>query len=358
MNIFSLGFTLKELNDYFRNAYGKSEYHAKKLFCHIHTVGGTALHRLPEFGTAGKLAAQIADTFTVDLPPMNLCLAQEGLRKFVLTMGDGLRTESVLIPMAGSSTLCVSSQIGCARNCVFCETGRLGLKRDLKTAEIVAQWAAARFKLKASPRNIVFMGMGEPFDNFNEVIRAVRILSDSRGAAIPKRRISVSTAGHVDGIRALTRLEHQFPQEAWRTLRLSVSVNALNDGLRSRLMPINRVWPLGELKAALLESPQAVRKDGIYFEYVLIPKINDSPGHAEKLIAWMEGLQGKVNLIPCHPAGKRNFGEPSQESVNRFFEIIRASGRECRIRRSRGRGIGAACGMLGRTCEVLMPFRE
>ncbi len=355
MNIFAFGFTLKELSNYFRKAYGKSEYHAKKLFSHVHTTSGTALNRLPEFRATGELAAQIADTFTVALPPMELCLNQGDIRKFVLTMDDGCLTESVLIPMVGSYTLCVSSQIGCARNCVFCETGRLGFKRDLKTAEIIAQWAVARFKLKTPPRNIVFMGMGEPFDNFNEVIRAVRILSDSRGTAIPKRRISVSTSGHVDGINALTRLEHQFPEEAWRTLHLSVSVNAANDGLRNRLMPINRVWPLDELKAALLASPQAVRKDGLYFEYVLLPGINDSPAHAEELIAWMEDLQGKVNLMPHHPVGNRNFGNLSQVSIDRFFQIIRASGRECRIRRSRGREIEAACGMLGRAGEAVIP---
>ncbi|MCK5249829.1 MAG: radical SAM protein, partial [Spirochaetaceae bacterium] len=193
-----------------------------------------------------------------------------------------------------------------------------------------------------------FMGMGEPFDNFDAVILAIDILSDQRGAAIPKRRISISTSGHVDGIRRLMELENRFPDRAYRTIHLAVSLNASNDIIRSRLMPINRVWPMKELKSALLNSPQSRIKDALYFEYVIIPGVNDDIKHADELNLWMEGMEAKVNLIPYHPTGSSLWSAPDEESLKLFHSVVRSSGRECRTRKSRGKGIEAACGMLGK----------
>ena len=214
----------------------------------------------------------------------------------------------------------------------------MGLVRSLTVDEIIAQWAVLKFLMDLSPRNIVFMGMGEPFDNFDAVLQAVDILSDPRGPNIPKRRISISTSGHVDGIRRLTHLENTKPDNAYRTLHLSVSVNAPDDVLRNRLMPINKIWPLADLKAALLEAPQSHHKDALYFEYVLIPGVNDGEHHAEKLIAWMDGMEAKVNLIPYHPRRKSPWKAPDEKSVERFHRIIRSSGRECRTRKSKRAG--------------------
>jgi 23S rRNA (adenine2503-C2)-methyltransferase len=253
-----------------------------------------------------------------------------------------------MITMAKWDTLCVSSQVGCGRGCAFCETARMGLIRNLKTEEIVAQWASARFDFGINPRNLVFMGMGEPFDNFDEVIRAVDILSDSRGAAIPKKRMSISTSGHVPGIRRLTELDSLHPDKSYRTVHLAVSLNAPDDVVRNEIMPINRIWPMDELKQALLEAPQSRIKDALYFEYVVIPGVNDSAEHAGKLVEWMDGIVAKVNLIPYHPTGTAGWESPDEETMNTFHRVIRSSGRECRTRQSRGQGIEAACGMLGR----------
>ncbi len=285
--------------------------------------------------------------FQVDLPRIAVMQEDAGTRKFALEMADGAQTESVIIPMAQWDTLCISSQIGCRRGCAFCETARLGLVRNLHASEIVAQWAAARFEVGVRPRNIVYMGMGEPFDNFDEVVRSIRILSDPRGADIPKRRISISTCGHVDGIRALTALEKDYPHEAWRTLHLAVSLNAADDEKRNKLMPVNRSWPLRELRQAIEETPQSSIKDALYFEYVVIPGVNASLEDAKRLADFLDGLVAKVNIIPYHPGPARRWEAPDQSTMDRFHGVIRDRGIECRSRKSRGQGIEAACGMLG-----------
>ena len=347
MGIAALGFTPDELTNYFKRTYGKGSYHAAALFRHIYSTGNADIRNVPEYRQSLELAKAVSADFSLVLPKVAKTLSADRTRKFSLLLTDSHTCECVLLPMNGWSTLCISSQIGCARACAFCATGRMGLVRNLATEEIVAQWAAARFVMHEKPRNIVFMGMGEPFDNFDKVVHAIRILSNPNGPNIPKRRISISTAGHVEGIRALTELEKRHGEEAWRTLRLCISINAPGDELRNRLMPINRIWPLQTLKQTLMDSPQAADDDTLHFEYVLIPGINDSPEQAGKLLEWLDGLGGKINLIPHHPTNSDSWGTPNQETINRFHSIIRASGRECRTRRSRGEDIAAACGMLG-----------
>lgn len=352
VSISGFGYTFDELTRYFSRIYGKGSFHSAALFKHLYHNGNAEVSGLPDFGPAPDLACRVEQDFKVELPEIQEQADYSGTQKFSLAMADGAFTESVIIPMSEWDTLCISSQVGCSRGCVFCETARMGLMRNLATEEIISQWAAVRFRIGKNPRNIVFMGMGEPFDNFDSVIKTIDILSDQRGAAIPKRRISISTAGHVDGIRRLTELEHKYPEKAYRTLHLAVSLNAPDDVIRSRLMPINRIWAMNELKAALMEAPQSRIKDSLYFEYVLIPGVNDDKKHAKKIVEWMEGLTAKVNLIPYHPTGASLWPEPDEESVNRFHEIIRSSGRECRTRQSRGKGIEAACGMLGKKGRI------
>lgn len=348
VSINCFGYSFEDLTRYFTRNYGKGRFHAAALFKQLYSNGNAEVSELPDFAAAPDLARRIEQDFEVVLPEIQDQVDTSGTQKFTLGMADGAFTESVIIPMAEWDTLCISSQVGCSRGCVFCETGRMGLMRNLTTEEVISQWAAVRFRIQKIPRNIVFMGMGEPFDNFDSVMKTIDILSDQRGAAIPKRRISISTSGHVDGIRRLTALEHKYPEKAYRTLHLAVSLNAPDDVIRSNLMPINRIWPMSDLKAVLLDAPQSRIKDSLYFEYVLIPGVNDEPKHAEKIVKWMDGLTAKVNLIPYHPTGTSPWTEPENETINRFHEIIRASGRECRTRGSRGKGIDAACGMLGK----------
>jgi len=355
VSIGGYGYRYEDLKDYFSSEYGKGAYHALALFRQLYTAGNASVSGKEEYRLSRELAGKVERDFKIKLPGFQELIDEEGTLKFSLLLEDGSLTESVLIPMSEWETLCLSSQVGCSRGCNFCETGAMGLVRNLKTEEIVAQWASARFGIGRVPRNIVFMGMGEPFDNFDEVIRAVDIFSDQRGAGIPKRRISISTSGHVEGIRRLSEIEHRHPERAYRTIHLAVSLNAPNDEVRNELMPINRIWPMAELKAALIDSPQFSIKDALYFEYVLIPGVNDKDSHAHELVKWMDGLSAKVNLIPYHPVDSYPMPAADDAMVNRFHQILRSSDIECRTRRSRGKGIKAACGMLGKKTQPGSP---
>jgi len=347
VSIGGYGYRFENLKEYFSSEYGKGAYHALALFRQLYTAGNASVSDKDEYRLSGELAGKVERDFRVELPGIQEIIDDEGTLKFSLLLDDGSRIESVLIPMSEWETLCISSQVGCSRGCSFCKTGAMGLSRNLKTEEIVAQWASARFAIGRTPRNIVFMGMGEPFDNFDEVLRAVDIFSDQRGAGIPKRRISISTSGHVEGIRRLSELEHSYPDRAYRTIHLAVSLNASNDEVRNELMPINRIWPMAELKSALLDSPQFSIKDALYFEYVLIPGVNDEDRHAHELVKWMDGLTAKVNLIPYHPVDSYPMPATDDTAVDRFHQILRLNDIECRTRKSRGKSIKAACGMLG-----------
>ncbi len=259
-----------------------------------------------------------------------------------------LETESVLIPMIGRTgdrthTLCVSSQVGCAMGCTFCETAQMGLVRSLTAAEIVGQWFAASHVLGMRPRNIVFMGMGEPMDNLDEVIRAIAVLTDSRGAGHPMNKITVSTVGRLDGI---ARLAEQVHRPGWHRLNLAVSVNAADDETRSRIMPINRAMPMEALREALLAWP---RYGGakICIEYVLIPGVNDGPADAAKLAEWVRPLPACVNVIPYNPRRNSPWPAPEEAGVAAFLAWLTEAGAYAKRRRTKGRTLMGACGQLG-----------
>ena len=258
-----------------------------------------------------------------------------------------LDTESVIIPMKRrhetTFTLCVSSQVGCAMGCTFCETAQMGLIRSLDTAEIVQQVWAARHHLGAAIRNVVFMGMGEPLDNLDNVVRAIEVLTDNRGPAIAMSRITVSTVGRLDG---LARLREHVQRPGWKQLNLAVSVNAPNDDIRSRIMPINRSMPLGELIPVLETWPR--RKSGaICVEYVLIPGVNDAPEHAEELAARLRSVRCCVNVIPYNPRRNSPWPAPDEQTVAAFLQKLESLGQFCKRRRTKGRDTMAACGQLG-----------
>jgi 23S rRNA (adenine2503-C2)-methyltransferase len=265
------------------------------------------------------------------------------LVKFVQGTADGLEIESVIVPMRRSTrewkSLCVSSQIGCARGCAFCETARLGLLRQLSAGEIVGQVVAARKEFHAEIRNVVFMGMGEPLDNFEAVVQAVRVLSDRCGPSIGKSQICISTAGRADGIRRLAAL-------GWRRLNLAVSLNAPNDEIRSRLMPINRSDSMFALREALLAYP--LRSCQFFMiEYVLIPGVNDAREHALELAEYLRPVKCCVNVIPYNPRPDSPFAAPEEEGVQRFLGWLQQAGQFCKLRLTKGREHMAACGQLG-----------
>jgi 23S rRNA (adenine2503-C2)-methyltransferase len=243
------------------------------------------------------------------------------------------------------ATICVSSQVGCAVNCKFCFTALLGVKRNLTAGEIVGQIAAVLRNQGIEPPlqrvNIVFMGMGEPFLNYDNFMKAVELLVD--GIGIPESRMTVSTAGIVPRIR-------DFGQEKVRP-KLAISLNGSNDASRSELMPLNRKWNLAELMKAAREFPLRPR-ERLTFEYVLLAEVNDAPEQAREVAELVRGIRAKINLIAMNPGSELPYRMPSPERVLAFQKILVAAGIPAFIRRPRGRDIFAACGQLKRTVEL------
>lgn len=261
--------------------------------------------------------------------------------KAVLRLHDGLECESVLLPMGHErTTLCISSQVGCKMGCTFCETGRMGLLRNLSAAEIVGQLLAVRHGLGLPVRNVVFMGMGEALDNFEAVQQALRVLTDSSGLSIAQERITVCTVGRIDGIRRLAAA-------GWKRLNLSVSLNAPEDALRGELMPVARKTSLAELQAALIEY-RPRRNFALGVNYCLLPGINDAREHAAGVARFCAPLERvMVNVIPYNPGGAPLTRPPSEDEIDSFIGFLRDEGLPVRRRITKGRSVMAACGQLG-----------
>jgi 23S rRNA (adenine2503-C2)-methyltransferase len=297
-------------------------------------------------------------------------LSQDGTARYLIACSDGQTIETVWMPegdggeagdgseagdgtqsgggqSSGRSTICISSQVGCAVDCQFCLTALLGVKRNLTAGEIVGQVCAVLKDQKVSPPkdriNLVFMGMGEPFLNYDNFIKASRLLVENVGIA--ERRMTVSTAGIVPRI-------HDFGQEVIRP-KLAISLNASNDAMRTRLMPLNKKWNLEMLVGAARDFPLRTR-EYITFEYVLLGEVNDTPEHAREVAELLRGLRCKVNLIALNPGPGIDFATPSTGRVLAFQRVLRSAGIPAFIRRPRGRDIYAACGQLKRTVEVAM----
>jgi 23S rRNA (adenine2503-C2)-methyltransferase len=244
------------------------------------------------------------------------------------------------------ATICVSSQVGCAVDCQFCLTALLGVKRNLTAGEIVGQVCSILRDQQVSPPqeriNLVFMGMGEPFLNYDNLMKAVRLLAE--GVGIPASRMTISTAGIVPRI-------HDFGREPVRP-KLAISLNASNDELRTRLMPINRKWDLMKLMDAARSFPLGAR-ERLTFEYVLLDRVNDSVDNAREVAELVRGIRAKLNLIALNPGADIGFCTPDRERVLDFQQVLLAAGVPTYIRRPRGRDIYAACGQLKRTVELV-----
>jgi 23S rRNA (adenine2503-C2)-methyltransferase len=284
------------------------------------------------------LRRELGERFRVGLPEvMRAEPAADGTTKLLLSLHDGAGIEAVDIPDEGRRTLCLSSQAGCALACTFCVTGFWGAGRDLDAGEIVGQVLAVRRLWGLPPQglNLVLMGMGEPLLNLEAVGAALEIL----GEWIPPRRITVSTAGVVPGIDELARWE--------RRPNLAVSLHAPDDERRSRIMPLNRTWPLAELLAALARYPLE-RGRRLTFEYLLIRDFNDRPADADATARLLRGLKAKVNLIPLNPDPVlgEEMAPPDDATVDRFRDRLRERGLVATVRRRRGDEVGAACGQL------------
>lgn len=261
--------------------------------------------------------------------------------KAVMRLADGLEVECVCIPMGrGKTTLCISSQVGCKMGCTFCETGRMGLLRHLRVEEIIGQLWVARHRLGWPFRNVVFMGMGEALDNADNVLQALRVMTDSAGMRLAHERITICTVGHVEGIRRLAGL-------GYKRLNLSVSLNAGDDELRAQLMPIARKHPLAELQAALIEYRQ---RDNLSYgiNFCLMPGINDDRAQLDAVARFVQPLgRVLVNVIPYNPGTIALTRAPSEQEIAQFVDELRDRGLAVRRRVTKGRSVMAACGQLG-----------
>jgi 23S rRNA (adenine2503-C2)-methyltransferase len=346
---------------------GQPEYRGRQLFEAIYR------QKLATVEEISTLPAELRREFTsqgveVGLPTiLNKFVSADGTVRYLVGFEDGASVETVWMPEgddgetgdgsdAGEesttggrawhrATICVSSQVGCAVDCQFCLTAALGVKRNLPAGEIVGQICAVLKDQGVKPPqervNVVFMGMGEPFLNYDAFIKAARLAA--QGVGIPESRMTVSTAGIVPRI-------YQFGEENLRP-KLAISLNASNDELRTRLMPINRKWNLERLMQAAREFPLRSREK-LTFEYVLLRGVNDSAENAREVAGLVRGMQAKVNLIALNPGPGIDFDTPDPERVEEFQRILVRSAIPTFVRRPRGRDIFAACGQLKRTVEL------
>ena len=362
-----LGLGLQELTLLVEES-GQPQYRAQQLFEAIYRQRVESAEQISTLSQEFRRTL-VEKGFSVGLPAIDKkFVSVDGTVRYLMTFDDGESVETVWMPEgdageagdgseAGNelekqtnrtwdrATICVSSQVGCAVDCKFCLTGLLGVRRNLSAGEIVGQIAAVlNDQHVAPPRdrvNLVFMGMGEPFLNYDNFIKAVRLLVD--GVGIPESRMTVSTAGIVPRI-------YDLGAEPVRP-KLAISLNAPNDELRTRVMPLNRKWNLEMLMAAARDFPLRNREK-LTFEYVLLDEVNDSEENARELVELIRGVRAKVNLIALNPGPGIPFLTPAQDRVARFQTILIDSGVPTFVRRPRGRDIYAACGQLKRTLEM------
>jgi len=265
--------------------------------------------------------------------------ASDGVRKWALQTHCGNRVETVFIPEEGRGTLCVSSQIGCALACTFCATAQQGFNRNLTTAEIIGQLLVARERLGEGRRitNVVMMGMGEPLLNFDNVVRAMNLMTEDFAFGLSKRRVTVSTSGVVPAMYRLAEV---------CDVSLAVSLHAVSDGLRDLLVPINKKYPLKELMAACRDNAKIAPRRTITFEYVMLDGVNDSLADALGLVNLLDTVPAKVNLIPFNPFPHSPYRCSSMATINRFKEVLNQAGLVTTVRKTRGEDIDAACGQL------------
>ncbi|GAB4335335.1 MAG: 23S rRNA (adenine(2503)-C(2))-methyltransferase RlmN [Candidatus Abyssubacteria bacterium] len=286
-----------------------------------------------------RLREELArDFFIMNLVTLKVQQSSDGTKKYLCGLQDGMRVEAVLLPESGRSTVCISTQVGCAFGCLFCASGAGGLARDLTTGEIVEQARRAKFDPDAGHlTNTVLMGMGEPLANYDAMAKAVRIFLHERGFALGKRRVTISTAGYVPGIMKLVHDDLH--------VRVALSLHAVDNETRDRLMPINKKYPIEQVLDAC-ERLVRSRRTPLTIEYMLLEGVNDSLEDARRLARICRSLEAKANLIPYNRTSPGDFRAPSKERTLRFQEELRNRGILAFIRRSRGIDIDAACGQL------------
>ncbi len=335
-------------------AQGWPRFRGEQVWRWVHDKGARSFEEMSNLPR--EVRAELAERARIgSLTVAEVQTSRDGTRKLRLVTHDGQSIESVIIPGGDKTTQCISSQVGCAVDCQFCATAKLGLKRNLDAGEIVDQvYLARRLLAEVEPErritNLVYMGMGEPLHNYENLIKSLRILTHDKGAKLGQRRVTVSTAGLVPKLEKLG-LEDVRPN-------LAVSLNAPNDAIRDEIMPINRKWNIGKLLAALKAYPLEQRRR-ITFEYVLLAGVNDGLEHAAQLAKLLRGVRCKVNIIPWNPHPEAPYQRPSAEAIEAFQEECKRLGMPTYLRMPRGDDIDAACGQLANRSngQAIVPLR-
>jgi 23S rRNA (adenine2503-C2)-methyltransferase len=317
---------------------GHEPFRARQLFAWIYRRGITDLEAMTDLPR--ELRSTLSSEFTLTTPQVvSRERSSDGTEKFLLRLADGRQIESVFIPDTPSMTFCISTQVGCAMACAFCLTGKMGLVRNLTAGEIVGQVRVLAHAVDLGDKafNIVLMGMGEPLHNYDATIKALRMLADEHGFALPPRRVTLSTVGVLPALERLAR-EPFMPN-------LAISLHAPTDNLRGELVPLNKKYGIAEVINACKRFPLR-KRSRITFEYVLLAGVNDSPEDARQLARLLSGVKSKVNIIPLNAAPGIPFERPSDATIDRFAKILAERGVTVSVRKSRGRDIRAACGQL------------
>lgn len=315
---------------------GQKKYLAGYLFKYIHAQDGREISEITTLSKAFRAELVERGYFISRLKMVDRLSDPDGSSKYLFELADGGRIEAVLLPEENRRTLCVSTQVGCAMGCGFCATGTVPCRRDLTAGEIVDQVNTAQ-EQDGTITNVVYMGMGEPFQNYDAVLKSIRILNHRAGKNIGIRHITISTCGIVPGIDRLA-------DEDLRP-RLAISLSAPTDALRNRIMPINRKYPLAKLLEAV-RAYQARTGQRVTFEYVMIEKLNDTVNHARLLVKLLRGLMVNVNLIEHNPFPGCKFAGSPRDRIQRFASVLKEAGIETTTRFRMGRKIQAACGQL------------
>lgn len=336
-----LNFDQQGLQAYFTEI-GEKPFRAAQLLKWIYQFGVDDFNAMSNLSKS--LREKLSEVAEIKLPEIvTEQHSDDGTIKWLLRLDSGNSIETVFIPEGDRGTLCISSQVGCALECSFCSTAQQGFNRNLTTAEIISQVVIANRALKCIPRNervisnVVFMGMGEPLLNFDNVVAAINILLEDNAYGLSKRRVTLSTSGVIP---ALDRLKEVSD------VSLALSLHAPNDELRNELVPINRKYPIKELLAACKRYVSGESKRKVTVEYVLLDGVNDKPQHARELVKLLKGFPCKINLIPFNPFPDSGYETSSAEAIESFRNIVVKGGLLTTTRKTRGEDIDAACGQL------------
>ena len=335
-------FTIAELEKRLAEI-SEPSFRARQIFDWLYRKGVSefsCMRNLPK-----DLQERLDAIFYVSRPEvLEIAQSPDGTEKFLFRLSDDNLIETVLIPDRERATVCLSTQVGCKYNCAFCASGQNGFTRNISLAEITNQLLFIRFERNQKITNVVFMGMGEPFDNYDNLVKAISIINNPKGLAIGARKITVSTCGIIPGIERF--------QTIGRQVELSVSLYAADEELRSKLMPVNKKYPLKKL---ILTLSDYTKKTGrvITLEYPLVKDVNDSADCAEKLAGVAKRLKAKVNLLGYSPVTGKDYRMPEKDGIALFARQLSRKGVTVTIRKSRGKNIAAACGQLaGKRNEI------